>query len=223
MKEYLTPRWLIIKLTGLLFAAYSAYNVFIIFRDKDRSLTSEGILISAIVALLFAILAAFAWTSEVKNFMFLKIRRKVLIITLLAIIALKLRIIDRVVANIDYTNMITVLYGASFIMTIVALVILFIYYAFIVKRIILYPRASIILPLSAMILFLLSLIAEAILFFEYGFGLEANPLRTVVIRPVFYLGFIGLSAYFLFPPQLTTDEMSMIAVSEIEVDDTFIM
>ncbi len=28
MKEKLTPRWFIIKLTGILFAIYSAYNIF---------------------------------------------------------------------------------------------------------------------------------------------------------------------------------------------------
>ena len=66
MKQLLTPRWLLAELTGFLFAVYSVYNVFIIFRDRS-SMPSEGVLISAVVALAFAILAAFMWTAGIKG------------------------------------------------------------------------------------------------------------------------------------------------------------
>ena len=71
MKEKLTPRWFIIKLTGILFAIYSAYNIFLIVRDGS-AMPPVGIFISALVSLLFALLAAFAWTSEVKNVRFME-------------------------------------------------------------------------------------------------------------------------------------------------------
>ena len=81
MKEKLTPRWFIIKLTGILFAIYSAYNIFLIVRDGS-AMPPVGIFISALVSLLFALLAAFAWTSEVKNVRFMMIRKTVMIIVL---------------------------------------------------------------------------------------------------------------------------------------------
>lgn len=204
MKQMLTPRWLLVELTGFLFAAYSAYNVFIIFRDI-RSLPTEGIVISAVVALLFVLLAVYVWTAGIKgkkHILFMIIRRTSFIIAFLTIIALKLRLVVRVIDYIDYTKLYTMLYGVSYFMTLAALVILFVYYVFILNRLPFHPRAGVLLPRSAIILLLLSLIAEAILFFAYGIGLEANVLRTVVMRPVFYLGFVGLALHFLYPVQI---------------------
>ena len=207
MKQKLTPRWVIIKLTGLLFAAYAAYNIFIIIRDHTV-LSSEGIIISVLVAFLFSILAAYALTSGImpKNILFLIIRRTVYILALLAIFVLKLRMVDKVNAYIDQDLPYTIIYAFSYYLTQAGLLILFIYYAFIRIRPLLFTKVYVILPIITMILFLGGLILEIILFFVYGIGLEANVIRTVVMRPVFYLGFIGLSAYYLFPPRLPPEK-----------------
>ena len=88
MKQVFTPRWLLTILTGCLFAAYSAYQVFIIFRDAPRGLSAEGIVISAIVALMFAILAVYLWTAGVKgkkHILFMIVRRTSFIIALLVL------------------------------------------------------------------------------------------------------------------------------------------
>ncbi len=118
---------------------------------------------------------------------------------MLAIFALKLRMAGRVFAYIDFSKTHTILYGGAYIFTQAALLIIIIYYIAILKNLPLYPRASVLLPLSAIVLLLSSLVLETILFFVYSIGLEPSPLRTAVIRPIFYFGFIGLSAYFLFP------------------------
>ena len=205
MKQKLTPRWLIIKLTGLLFALYSAYNIFIIIRDI-RSLTFEGKLISALVALLFALLALYALTSEIKDILFRMIRKWMMTFVLLAIFALKMRMVNKVIDFIvdyfSYSKPISLLYGGAYFLTQAALLILVVYYYFFRRMIPNHPKVAIILPLSAMILFLFSFVFEMILFLRYGIITEASPLRTAVSRPLFYLGFIGLSAYFLYPPQL---------------------
>lgn len=52
MKQKLTPRWLVIKLAGILFAAYSAYNIFILYRNGS-TLPEQGVFITALVAALF--------------------------------------------------------------------------------------------------------------------------------------------------------------------------
>ena len=201
MKKLFTPRWLLAELTGLLFAAYAAYNVFIIFRDI-KGLPPEGILISSIVALMFVILAVFMWTAGIKgkkHILFMMLRRGALIVALLVIFALKIRLVDRVIAYLDFSKFYTVLYGGAYFLTLAALLILLVYYIFILKNLPFYPEAAMALPVSAIILFLLCLILEAIMFFAYGIGLEANTIRTVVMRPVFYLGFVGLSLHFLYP------------------------
>ena len=204
MKEKLTPRWFIIKLTGILFAIYSAYNIFLIVRDGS-AMPPVGIFISALVSLLFALLAAFAWTSEVKNVRFMMIRKTVMIIVLLTIFALKLRLVNRVMALLNFSKTQNVLYVAAYFLTLAALLILFVYYAFILRNLPLHPKMSVILPVAVIIGFVGCVVCEALLFFGFGFGLEASPLRTLVIRPVFYLGFIGLCVYFLFPPPLMED------------------
>ena len=206
MKEKLTPRWSIIKLTGILFAIYSAYNIFLIVRDGS-AMPPVGIFISALVSLLFALLAAFAWTSEVKNVRFMMIRKTVMIIVLLTIFALKLRLVNRVMALLDFSKTQNVLYVAAYFLTLAALLILFVYYAFILRNLPLHPKMSVILPVAVIIGFVGCVVCEALLFFGFGFGLEASPLRTLVIRPVFYLGFIGLCVYFLFPPPLMEDQI----------------
>lgn len=99
----------------------------------------------------------------------------------------------------DFSKLHTVLYGASYFLTQAALLILLIYYAFIRNKISFFPVASVLLPVIAMLMFLYSFVLEILLFFMFKVSLEASPLRTVLIRPVFYLGFIGLSAGFLFP------------------------
>ncbi len=201
MKKIFTLRWLISILTGAFFAAYSAYQVFVICRDY-RGMPPEGIVITAVVALMFAILAVYMWTTGVKgkkHILFMIVRRTMFIIALLVIIALKLRLVIRVINYIDGTKPYTILYGASYFMMLLALMILFVYYAFILNRLPFFPRAGLIMPWAAIILLLLSVIAEAILFFGYGIGLEANTIRSIVMQPVFYLGFIGLSLHFLYP------------------------
>ena len=205
MKQKLTPRWLIIKLTGILFAIYSAYYIFLIIKD-GKTFPREGIVISTIVALSFALLTVFAWTTEVKSLRFLRIRKTMLIITLLAIFALKLRMAGKVALYLDFSNLMTVLYFSSYFMTLAGMLVLFIYYTFILRNILLYPSAAVRFPLSAVILFAISFISEIIIFFVYGIGLEASPLRTMVMRPVFFLSLIGLSAYFLFPSPFAIPE-----------------
>lgn len=209
MKQLFTPRWLLVILTGCLFAAYSAYNVFIIIRDYPRGLSPEGIVISALVALMFAILAVYMWTAGIKgkkHILFMIVRRTSFIIALLVIVTLKLRLVVRTINFIEYTKFYTMLYGASYFMMLAALMILFVYYVFILNRLPFFPRAGVILPRTAIILFLLSLIAEAILFFVYGIGSEANALRSMVMQPVFYLGFIGLSLHFLYPIEISVNK-----------------
>ena len=202
MKQKLTLRGSIIILTGVLFAAYAAYYAFVIIRDFQRSLQPEKIAIYALLVLLFGLLAGFAWTSEVKNFRFLEIRKRVMIIVLLAIIAMKLRLIGNVIANLALLSPQTILYGGSYFSTLAALLLIFVFYTFILRRLDFHPRTSVTLPAAAMIFFIAGLAFEAILFFGFGIGLEANSLRTMVSRSIFYLSFIGLSAYFLLPPPI---------------------
>ena len=107
-------------------------------------------------------------------------------------------------------NVFVIIRGRSYLPAIglvilAAMVILFLYYTFFLRRLPLFPRAVVFLPLIALILFALSLIIEIILFLAYGMLLEDSVLRTVVIRPVFYFGFIGLSAHFLFPPEIVDE------------------
>ena len=205
MKQKMTLRQLNVKLTGILFSVYSAYNLLVAVRDGKRGLSSEGILISIVVALMFAVFTVFVNTIGVKtnDMRFLIARRIAFIIALLVVFALKLRMAVEVIAYLDFSKIHTVLYGGAYFLTQAALLLLIIFYVFILKALPFYPRASVILPTIAIILFLFSLVLEVILFFVYGIGLEANTLRTLVMRPVFYLGFICLSLYFLFPPQLS--------------------
>lgn len=195
----------IVTLTALLFASYSAYNIFIAVRDGKRGLSPQAILISVVVALLYAVFTGFMITvgNNTKDIRFLIGRRVAFIIALLAVFALKLRMVGQVLAYLDFNKLYTVLYGCAYLTTQIGLLLLLAYYIFILKRLPLYPRASVALPLIAAILFLCSLVIEAVLFFAYGIGLEANALRTIVMRPVFYFGLIGLSLYFLFPTPTT--------------------
>lgn len=213
MKQTLTLRRMNILVTGLMFAAYSAYNIFIIIRGGG-SLSSEGILISAVVALLFAVFTAYVWTAGVKpkNARFRMIRRTAFIIALIGVFALKLRMFDRVLGYIDFSGLqtvfyygepfefsmlITVIFGASYFIMLAAMLILIVYFIVIRKRPLMFPKASVVMPVTAMALFIVSLILDMILFLAYGVNLEANPRRTAVMRPVFYLGFIGMCAYCL--------------------------
>ena len=184
-KKKLTLKWWILMLTGIFFFAYAAYNVFIIIRS--RSLSPEGILISAVVALLFLLLTAYVWTCGVKFIPFLAIRRMVLIGVLFAIFLLKLRRIGQVISYVDLSVLPTILYAFAYFFTLTALLILFIDYTFIRRDILAYLKEFKLLPILAIILFMCSLILDGIMLFVYGIGVEASPLRTIVIRPVYYL------------------------------------
>lgn len=193
-------RRLVTGVTGLLFAAYAAYFIFILVKDTPRGLPLIGIVTSALLILLFGILAAFAFTAEVVNLRFRMIRRIAAIVDMIIIIVLRIRLAGDVISYINLSQFNTVLYGLSYFMTIAGLVILAAYYRFIRKNLARHPKASKLLPISAAALFLASLAAEVILFLVYNIGLEANMLRTIVSRPIFYLGFAFFSLYFLYPP-----------------------
>lgn len=206
MKQMPLSRKLIIILTSLLFAVYAAYNVFLIVRDYTI-LPPLGIIIYATVALMFAVFPLYLLTAGIqgkKHIRFLIFRRISFIVALSVIFLLKLRMIPSVIASLDFSKPYTVFYVGAYLMTQAALLILLIFFVFVLGRFPLYPRALVVLPVLAIILFAGSLALEAVLYFVYGIGLEANTLRTLVIRPVFYLGFICLSAYFLFPPEAAT-------------------
>ena len=204
-KKKLLLKRLVAALTGFLFAGYAAYYVFIIFRD-GKSLTPIEIMICAAVAMLFGVFAVFAWTAGVKGkdiryFILRVIRRRVFIVALLTVFLLKLRMAGRTVDYLASAPPYALLYGFAYFMTLAAMLILFVYYVFFRKYRPAFPKISVILPLIAMALFLGALALEMILFLKYHVCMEASPLRTAVMRPVFYLGFVGLCAYFLFPRQ----------------------
>lgn len=201
MKKRLSVRRIVIFLTGVLFAVYSVYNVFLIVRDKGRGMPVDGQIISAVVAFIFAVLAAFMWTSEVNDLRVIVIRKTALVISLIVLFLLKLRLLSRMIDYIEVSTLYTVLYGVIYVLTLLALFVLFFYYTVILKNRPRYPKAAFFLPLSSALLFLCCLILEMIVFVVYDIGAEANELRTLIIRPVFYLGFIGLSMYFALPPK----------------------
>ena len=204
-EQKIYPKQKIIKRTGILFALYAAYNIFILFRD-NAVIGIEGKLVSAFVALLFGVLAAFAWTSEVQNIVIIMLRKAAFITAMLAIIALKLRMVGKVIAYLDFTEIHTILYGTSNLLLILAMLLLVVYYAFILKNLPLYPIASMVLPGLALVFFIVCFVLDAVFFFVFNIPLEANWLRTVVMRPIFYLSFISLSVYFLFPPMVVSEE-----------------
>ena len=206
IKQTFSLKKLITVLTGLMFAVYAAYNVFVIIRGRSY-LPAIGLVILAAVAVLFAILSAYLFTSLIvsDDIRFLMLRSTMYIVSLFFIFVLKLRMVVKVIDFFDVSHPETILYGCAYFFTLAAMVILFLYYTFFLRRLPLFPRAVVFLPLIALILFALSLIIEIILFFAYRMLLEDSVLRTVVIRPVFYLGFIGLSAHFLFPPEIVDE------------------
>ena len=111
---------------------------------------------------------------------------------------------------VDFSKDYTILYGVSYFLTLAALLIVFVYYTFIIKNLPYHPKASVILPVFAMMMFLFCLVLEIILFAACKMLVEANPLRTAVIRPVFYLGFIFLCIYFLFPLEIKIKDFTAV-------------
>lgn len=215
------PKKVVVILTGILFALYAVYNVLLIIRDY-QSLPPVGIVVSVLVALFFAAVAFFAFTTEVmtapsekaveqegtdlvgmsklKNIRFLVFRDYVLIIALVGIFALKLRVLGSVISYFEFSELPTVFNGCAYVATQVALLLLIIYYVFFLKKRPFFPRTSVLILITALVLFVCGFALEIVLYIVYGIGLEASPLRTMLSRPVFYLSFIGLSVYFLFPP-----------------------
>ena len=207
MKQKLSVREAVLMISGFFFAGYSAYNVFLIFRDMDN-MSTGNIFITAAVAFLFGVLALFTWSFGLSLMLLRDIRKGAFIIAMALLFAMKLRMAGTVVDYLDFTQLHTILYAAAYWLTQVGLLLLIVHYIFIRKDRIFFPRASKILPAVAAAMFLCSLALEAVLFFVYGIGLEASPRRTMVIRPVFYLGFICLSLYYLIPPQKPKDTVN---------------
>lgn len=198
-KQPLTPRRVLMKLTSWFFAAYAAYNIFVLVKDS-KTLPPEGKYICITVAVMFAVLTIFARTSDERDIRFLLIRKTAFVIVMLVIFALKMRMVFKVNEYLGHSKPYTWMYGAAYWMTQAGLLILIVYYAFLLKRISFYPKLCVIVPLIAAILFTASLVLEMIIFYGYGVVLEGSKLRTAVVIPVFYLGFIGMSVYFMFPP-----------------------
>lgn len=207
MKQKLMLKRLIIYVTAFFFTAYAAYNIFVLIRDR-AALPFEGKFISITIAAIFVVLAVFMLTTDVKNLPFRTARKIVFILTMLLLVFFKLRMSTQVIDFLETSpTLLTVVYGGAYFMTVAALMLLILYYVFFRNHILFHFKNSVVPPTVAMILFLGSLTLEMILLIFYGIGLEASFLRTIVIRPVFYLGFVGLCAYFLLFPQIKMQPM----------------
>ena len=203
-KKKLTPKWFVIKLSGICFAAYAVYYLRMII-TYGGEMETKGIVVTALVAWLFGILSVFAWSSEARNSQMAAIRRMVLIVALAGIFALRTCMIGQVIGFLDPDKPYTLLYGASYVLMQAALVILFIFYFFILQHLMFYPRASVVLPVIAAIAFFGGLVMEAVLFFAFRMLIEPSFWGSILFRPAFYLGFIGLSVYFLFPMEFSPE------------------
>lgn len=211
MKQKLTLRRIIIILTGLCFAVYAAYNVFVLIKDGG-SLPTAGIIISGLVAFLFAVLSIFAFTSDMRlntpeddDIRLLAVRRIFFGGVLVAVWLLKLRMAGQVAAYVDVSMPHTILYAGAYVATQLALLALFVLFVFILPKRPFFPRLCVLLPLLALLLFVAGFVCDTLLFFGFHVMVEASPLRTMLVRPVFYLGFIGLSLYFLLPPPMPSE------------------
>jgi len=219
MKEKISLRWFFIKLAGVFFAVYSVYCVFIIFNGISKDLTTEGVVTNVLYAVFYAVFSFFAFTSEVKDIRFLTVRRIIFIAALLAELLLRLRSFRFVIYIINFSNPLTVLLGATYIMPIVGMLIILANFAFLSKNLLQHPKSSVLLPLSAMLLFLCSVVLEMIQLFKYSSGSNGITLRSIIITPVFYLGWICLSVYFMYPPKSIEDPVNFLTPN----DDDFIV
>ena len=200
---------------GLIFRGVFRVLCVVVIRDTKIYNTYEKV-ICALVVLLFAVLAGFAFTSEAKNMKFLTIRRVVMLVDLVTVFVIKLFVAGRVFATLDITKLETIFYVESYLLTQLALLIILLYYALIRKSLPVFPKTSVILLITSAAFLLISLVFEALLFFIYNVGLEGNAIRTLVSRPIFYFGFIGLSLSFLYPPQVK-DPMVFITPDDSEI------
>lgn len=194
------------KISSWFFAAYAAYNIFVVVKD-GKSLPPEGTYICVAVAIMFAVLTIFARTADETDIRFLLIRKTAFVIVMLVLFVLKGRMIFKIVGYLDASKSYTIIYFAAYLMTQIAFLILIVYYAFMLKYIPFYPKACFIIPLIAVLLFTASLVLDMILFYGYGVILEGSKIRTAVVIPVFYLGFIGMSVYFMFPPKTVLPDL----------------
>lgn len=149
----------------------------VVIRDTKIYNTYEKV-ICALVVLLFAVLAGFAFTSEAKNMKFLTIRRGVMLVDLVTVFVIKLFVAGRVFATLDITKLETIFYVGAYLLTQLALLIILLYYALIRKSLPVFPKASVILLITSAAFLLISLVFEALLFFIYNVGLEGNAIRT---------------------------------------------
>ena len=109
--------------------------------------------------------------------------------------------LGKVIEFYEASEAYTVLYCAAYYMTQAALLLLIILYAVNLFSLSPHPRRTAFFSVFATALFLSSFVLDAILFLAFDISSESTPVKTAVFRPVFYLGFIGLCAYFFFTRQ----------------------
>ena len=118
----------------------------------------------------------------------------------------------------------TVIYGVSYLLTLLGILDLTIYYIIIRKRNPFKRWVTVVFMVIAMVFFVAGLVLEGILLFKYNIGMEPNKLCTLITRPIFYMSFVGLCVYFLFPPPpnefdriyLTSDANMIVAPGDEE-------
>ena len=127
-------------------------------------------------------------------------RRYSFILALLTVFLLKLRMSGVMIEFLNPEYDFTVIYGVSYLLTLLGILDLTIYYIIIRKRNPFKRWVTVVFMVIAMVFFVAGLVLEGILLFKYNIGMEPNKLCTLITRPIFYLSFVGLCVYFLFPP-----------------------
>ncbi len=222
--EYRMPKLIVNLLTTLMFAAFTAYQVYLYFEIEEQRvgrLFGIGIFVCLFLASALSLIR-FDWARV--------ILRVLLIAGLIAYFLLKLLSINTIFSKLDFSDIPSVLNCAIFIFVELALLILAVYYLilrpniyFRVKR-----KPVVILMSVVIVLFVSCLVMECVLMLKYGLNIELRLRYTLISRFFYCFAFVGLAVGFMFPVPLPGNMIKEIEDEEMreltpgEVDDDFI-
>ena len=222
--EYRMPKLIVNLLTTLMFAAFTAYQVYLYFEIEEQRLGrlfGIGIFVCLFLASAFSLIR-FDWARV--------IFRVLLIAGLIAYFLLKLLSINTIFSKLDFSNIPSVLNCAIFIFAELALLILVVYYLALRPNIYLRVKRkpTVILMSVVIALFVSCLVMECILILGFGMNIELKLRYTLISRFFYCFAFVGLAVGFMIPVSLPGNMIKEIEDKKMqefapgEVDDDFI-
>lgn len=218
---------IIVFLTATMFALYLEYHIFLAVQLSGKG-NAINMVIRFIGIIVFLLISVASFFMLIPHPLFLLMHRLLMLTGLTVNFIVKLLSVVILLKGLNFSSVPSVLNIAVFALSQIALFLLLQFFVILPRSLEKksFKSFTVITMSNVIALYSLCLLMECVIVLKYHANIELNILLTLISRLLYYLGFIGLSGYFLLaskewelPKAEETAEGNDLVFSEVQYED----